>query len=53
LGDVGVVGVEVEFVGGLDAGTAIEVPAGVDGIVDEGGVLGVGGLVEGEGLVEE
>ncbi len=53
LDDVGFGGVEMEFVGGLDAGAAVEVPARVGGLVDEGGVLGAKGLVESEGLVEE
>jgi hypothetical protein len=52
-GDVGFLFVEMEFEGGRDAEAAVEVPAGFGGIVDEGGVLGVGGLVEGVEFVEE
>ena len=52
-GDVGFLFVEMEFEGGGDAEAAVEIPAGFGGIVDEGGVLGVGGLVEGVEFVEE
>ena len=53
LGDVGFLLVKAEFIGGLDADAAVEEPAGVRGVVDEGRVLLIGRLVVGEVLVEE